>query len=112
MSLRVASIEANTKSAASFIAWMRERYITFRTALQDVADAVFFHSDWEITIDPDDNWTPPVIINKDNCDSYRSAEPQKRDYHKELKYLLAWRKEREEALRHWEEYCIANGIEA
>ena len=112
MSVRVASIEANTKGAASFIAWMLERYITFETALQDTADAVFFHPDWEITIEPDDNWTPPVIINKNNCDSYRSTELHKLDYNKKLKKLLAWKKEREEALRHWEEYCIANGIEA
>lgn len=111
MSVRVASIEANTEKAVNFILWINERYITFWTALQDTADAVFHNPDWEITVHPDEDWVKPVTITKANCGDYRRENSLKLNYKKELKELLAWKKERENALRSEEEFCIANGIE-
>ena len=111
MSLRVCAVKANTLEAKPFCSWMLERYITFRTALMDAADAVFYNPQWIITVEPDDEWTRPVTITKVNCDKYTRENPIKLDYAKELEELLAWKREREEALKAEEEFCIANGIE-
>lgn len=83
MSYRLDSCSCKNKESKYFILHMNEKNLRFDTALEQVAEAVYFNPSWVVQVKAEDGYK--ITINSNNCTKYLPDEPKEIDYH--LEYL-------------------------